>query len=238
VLEEEQLRIATLIAARRQGIETRSADLQAAEAEAMALADRAATLRDLVASLSAQANAAATGGSAPQTFDDETPVLAPEVITAAFAESGRTEPAVPFGAARGYLTMPANGVTVVDYGAADGFGGIAEGLSLVTRADAQVVAPADGWVLYKGPYLNYGQIIILNTGQNYTALLAGLETITVDIGQFVQMGTPVGTMGSRTIGRTVTTNAGADQPTLYIELRHDNEPLDPTGWWANPTQSG
>ncbi|MGV8955702.1 MAG: murein hydrolase activator EnvC family protein, partial [Cypionkella sp.] len=94
------------------------------------------------------------------------------------------------------------------------------------------------WVLYKGPYLNYGQIIILNTGQGYTALLAGLETVTVDIGQFVQMGMPLGTMGSRTIGRTVTTSAGAAQPTLYIELRHNNEPVDPTAWWATPTQSG
>jgi septal ring factor EnvC (AmiA/AmiB activator) len=129
-------------------------------------------------------------------------------------------------------------VTVLDYGANDGFGGINQGLSVVTRAEAQVVAPADGWVLYKGPYLNYGQIVILNTGQSYTALLAGLETVTVDIGQFVQMGMPLGTMGSRTIGRTVTTNAGADQPTLYIELRQNNEPVDPTDWWATPTQSG
>ena len=119
---------------------------------------------------------------------------------------------MPFAAARGHLTMPANGVKVVDYGAGDGFGGISQGISVVTRAEAQVVAPADGWVLYKGAYLNYGQIIILNTGQDYTVLLAGLDKVTVDIGQFVLMGEPVGTMGSRTIGRTVTTSAGVAQP--------------------------
>jgi murein hydrolase activator len=48
-------------------------------------------------------------------------------------------------------------------------------------------------------------------------------------------------MGSRTIGRTVTTNAGVSRPTLYIEMRRNNEPVDPTGWWAapeTPTQSG
>src|SRR5690606_40563798 len=118
--------------------------------------------------------------------------------------SARTEPAVPFPLARGYLAQPANGVTVLEFGNSDGRGGISQGQSVVTRAEAQVVAPADGWVLYKGPYLNYGQIIILNTGQGYTALLAGLETISVEIGQFVQMGEPVGQMGSRTIGRTVT----------------------------------
>ena len=235
VLEEERLRIATLIAARRQGIEMRSDELAAEEAEAVALAARATTLQELIGSLSERASAVSTASAA---VDPDAPVLTREQIEVALANPARTEPAIPFAAAKGYLTMPTNGVNVLDYGAGDGFGGISQGISVVTRADAQVVAPADGWVLYKGPYLNYGQIVILNTGQNYTALLAGLETVTVDIGQFVQMGMPLGTMGSRTIGRSVTTNAGAAQPTLYIELRQNNEPVDPTGWWANPTQSG
>lgn len=239
VLEEEQLRIATLIAARQQGIGMRTAQLQAEEEEAQALAARASTLKELVDSLSAQVSSVSTAAAAADAaVDPDLPVMSAEAIQLALANSGRTEPAIPFGIARGYLTMPANGVTVLNYGASDGFGGINHGISLITRAEAQVVAPADGWVLYKGPYLNYGQIIILNTGQGYTALLAGLDTVTVDIGQFVQMGMPLGTMGSRTIGRTVTTNAGADQPTLYIELRQNNEPVDPTGWWATPTQSG
>lgn len=239
VLEEEQLRIATLVAARRQGIDVRTDELAAEEAEAVALAARATTLQELIGSLSARASSVSTASAAADAaIDPDAPVLTPQQIQVALANTARTEPAIPFGAARGYLTMPSNGVNVVQYGANDGFGGISHGLSVVTRADAQVVAPADGWVLYKGPYLNYGQIVILNTGQNFTVLLAGLDTVTVDIGQFVQMGMPLGTMGSRTIGRSVTTNAGAAQPTLYIELRQNNEPLDPTGWWANPTQSG
>jgi len=240
VLGEEQLRIATLILARKEGVEVMTSQLAAEEQEAIQLATRATTLKELIDSLSQRmATVSAAVEAAGANVDG--PVLAPDVIRTALANTARTEPAMPFGQARGYLTMPSNGVNVVDFGAGDGFGGISQGLSIVTRAEAQVVAPSDGWVLYKGPYLNYGQIIILNTGQNYTALLAGLETVTVDIGQFVLMGEPLGTMGSRTIGRTVTTNAGASQPTLYIELRKDNEPIDPTGWWApqaNTTQSG
>lgn len=237
VLEEEQLRIATLIAARKQGIDVRSSELAAEESEAMALAARASSLKELIGSLSERAGNVATP-SANGPLDPNVPVLTTAEIQTAFANNARTEPAIPFAAARGWLTLPANGVNVVDFGTSDGFGGISHGISLVTRAEAQVVAPADGWVLYKGPYLNYGQIVILNTGESYTALLAGLETVTVDIGQFVQMGMPLGSMGSRTIGRSVTTNAGAAQPTLYIELRQNNEPVDPTGWWANLTQSG
>lgn len=235
VLEEEQLRIATLIAARKQGIEEVGAALDAEEQAAVDLAERASTLRELIDALSARANQTTTA-TTPTT--PETPQLSAEAIALAFANAARTEPAVPFPMARGYLAQPANGVTVVQFGAGDGFGGIAQGQSIVTRADAQVVAPADGWVLYKGPYLNYGQIVILNTGQGYTALLAGLDTISVDIGQFVLMGEPLGTMGSRTIGRTVTTNAGNAQPTLYIELRQNNEPIDPEGWWAQNEQTG
>ena len=236
VLEEEQLRIATLIAARRAGITQMSAELEAEQAEAVALAERASTLRELIGALSQRAAAGAT--AAPATTDPDLPQLSPEAIELAFADPARTQPAVPFPLAHGYLVPPANGVTVVDFGANDGRGGIAQGQSIVTRAEAQVLAPADGWVLYKGPYLNYGQIVILNAGAGYTALLAGLETITADIGQFVQMGEPLGTMGSRTIGRTVSTNAGNDQPTLYIELRENNEPFDPAGWWASQEQTG
>jgi septal ring factor EnvC (AmiA/AmiB activator) len=236
VLEEEQLRIATLIAARKQGITQMSTTLLEEEEAALALAERATTLRELIGTLSERAAAGAT--TAPATTDTELPQLSPEAIELAFADAARTQPAVPFPLAQGYLAVPANGVTVVDFGANDGRGGIAQGQSIVTRAEAQVVAPADGWVLYKGPYLNYGQIVILNTGGGYTALLAGLDSVTADIGQFVQMGEPLGTMGSRTIGRTVTTNAGNEQPTLYIELRQNNEPFDPAGWWANNEQTG
>lgn len=243
VLEEEQLRIATLISARKQGEENAVAELGAEEAEAQALADKATSLKQLIDELQKRAAAVAVAAEATATANagGNVPRLDPETIRIALANTDRSEPAVPFAQARGYLTLPSSGVRVIEYGAGDGFGGISQGLSIVTRAEATVVAPADGWVLYTGDYLNYGQIVILNTGQDYTILLAGLSGVSVNIGQFVLMGEPVGTMGSRTIGQTVTTSAGAPRPTLYIEMRQNNEPVDPTGWWANPetpTQSG
>lgn len=237
ILEEEQLRIATLIVARKQNEGRITAEIEAEQAEAEALAAKASSLKQLIDDLTRRATAVAVAADATATANagGSAPVLAPETIRLALANTERVQPAVPFAQARGYLTLPSSGVAVVEYGAGDGFGGISKGISIVTRAEAQVVAPADGWVLYKGAYLNYGQIVILSTGQEYTVLLAGLETVTVDIGQFVLMGEPLGTMGSRTIGRTVATSAGVSRPTLYIEMRKDNEPVDPTGWWASPT---
>jgi murein hydrolase activator len=104
-----------------------------------------------------------------------------------------------------------------------------------------VLAPADGWVLYKGDYLNYGQIIIIDAGQDYTIVLAGLGNVAASAGQFVRLGQEIGTMGSRNFGRAAAASAGQPNPTLYIEMRKNSVPIDPTGWWAptdNATQSG
>ncbi|HUH77481.1 MAG TPA: hypothetical protein VLZ53_08960, partial [Devosia sp.] len=129
VLEEEQLRIATLIAARKQGIGVRTTELEAEEQQAMALADKALTLKELVESLSAQVNSV-SNATANRAIDPDAPTMTTEEIIVALSNSARTEPGVPFGLAKGYLAMPANGVTVVDYGANDGFGGRSQGVSV------------------------------------------------------------------------------------------------------------
>lgn len=235
ILFEEQLRIATLIKARKQGATRIGTQLAAEEEQAVELASRANSLGELIENLSENidsVSAAAKAASAAN-FNSSWVDLDAKTILTAFANTEREEPAVPFAAARGYLTLPASGVIVNQFGGDDGFGGTAKGISLITRADAQVVAPADGWVMYKGPYLNYGQIIILNPGRGYSILLAGLNTTDIELGQFVMMGEPVGAMGSRTIGQAVTTNAGVSRPTLYIELREQDTPLNPANWWAN-----
>uniref|UniRef100_UPI0026067B7F murein hydrolase activator EnvC family protein n=1 Tax=uncultured Maritalea sp. TaxID=757249 RepID=UPI0026067B7F len=115
------------------------------------------------------------------------------------------------------------------------------GTSIATPAEPPAVSPANGSVIYQGPYLNYGQIVILNVGQDYNILLAGLASTNVALGQFVLMGEPVGIMGKRTISQTIATSAGNSRPTLYIELRKEGEPIDPSDWWATTktaTQNG
>jgi septal ring factor EnvC (AmiA/AmiB activator) len=93
--------------------------------------------------------------------------------------------------------------------------------------------------------------LILNVGGGYHVLLAGMERITVDLGQFVLTGEPVAVMGNGTLVASsssttastmpVLTSAsdagtppttGTSQPALYIEFRKDGTPVDPTPWWA------
>ena len=238
VLEEEQLRIATLIQAKKQGIDAANDQLTAEEQQAADLGAKADQMKQQVATLTSKAEAVDAAASAARPV---LPATTPDAIRTALANTARTAPAIPFATARGYLTPPTAGADALDFGTGDGMGGIAKGVSYTTKPGAPIVAPADGVVVYKGPYLNYGQIVILNPGDDYTIVLAGLDKVTVDLGQFVLEGQPLGSMGSRTIGRTLATSAGVSEPTLYIELRKNDQPIDPTGWWAAPantTQSG
>jgi septal ring factor EnvC (AmiA/AmiB activator) len=74
-------------------------------------------------------------------------------------------------------------------------GGTEKGLSIAARPAGQITAPCDGWVVYAGTFRNYGQLLILNAGGGYHVLLAGMERISVDLGQFVVTGEPVAVMG-------------------------------------------
>jgi septal ring factor EnvC (AmiA/AmiB activator) len=95
----------------------------------------------------------------------------------------------------------------------------------------QVTTPCDGWVVYSGPFRSYGQLLILNAGGGYHVLLAGMERISVNIGQFVLTGEPVGTMGTASQVASILA-AAPSQPVLYIEFRKDNTPIDPGPWWT------
>jgi len=133
--------------------------------------------------------------------------------------------------------LPVSGTKIREFGAPDGAGSNEKGVSIGTRPGAQVTAPCDGWVVYAAPYRSYGQLLILNVGGGYHVLLAGMERITVDPGQFVLTGEPVAVMGSGT--RVASASAagsssviGSAQPVLYIEFRKDGTPIDSTPWWA------
>jgi len=73
--------------------------------------------------------------------------------------------------------------------------------------------------------------LILNAGGGYHVSLAGMERISVDLGQFVLTGEPVAVMGDASqASATVTTVP--KQPVLYVEFRKDGTPIDPSPWWA------
>jgi septal ring factor EnvC (AmiA/AmiB activator) len=168
--------------------------------------------------------------------DPQSPQKRPtkKAALSALNDPSRMGPAVAFVSAKGRLSLPVNGTKVKDFGTPDGTGSNEKGISISTRSGAQVTAPCDGWVVYAAPYRSYGQLLILNVGGGYHVLLAGMERITVDPGQFVLTGEPVATMGNGTHVASAGSSSviGSAQPVLYIEFRKDGTPVDSTPWWA------
>jgi septal ring factor EnvC (AmiA/AmiB activator) len=220
-LSDQQKRMAMLIEERQKRQADAEHQLDATRQREADLARQAANLQDLVAKLEhglpSNDHPARSGLSA-------------------LTDPGRLEPAVAFGSAKGMLPIPVNGVRSGDFGSPDGHGGTEKGISIVTRPGAQVTSPCDGWVVYAAPYRSYGKLLILNAGGGYLVVLAGMEQISVDSGQFVLTGEPVASMGSGSeLASSMATNpAGARQPVLYVEFRKDGTPVDPNPWWARP----
>jgi septal ring factor EnvC (AmiA/AmiB activator) len=223
-LSQERTRMTVLVQERqRKQAETEKA-LETERGRAIQLARQADNLKELIARIEQEIASAARAALQAAKPD-------PKASLAALNDPGRLSPAIAFASAKGALPLPINGIRIREFGASDGLGGTEKGLSVATRAAAQVTAPCDGWVVYSGPFRSYGQLLILNAGGGYHVLLAGMERISVDLGQFVLTGEPVATMGGGPQSAAAIAK-GASQPVLYIEFRKDGTPVDPSPWWA------
>jgi murein hydrolase activator len=232
-LSQDRHRMALLVEERqKQQAETEQA-LQAERERATDLARRADSLKDLIARLEQEITAPSRAAEDAARATTREPGAGGRPTLAALKDPGRLAPAIAFAAAKGALPLPVNGVKIRHFGAADRLGGTEKGLSIATRAAAQVTAPCDGWVVYAGPFRSYGQLLILNAGGGYHVLLAGMERISVDLGQFVLTGEPVAVMGA---GGAATAAGSSSQPVLYVEFRKDGAPVDPSPWWANASE--
>jgi septal ring factor EnvC (AmiA/AmiB activator) len=230
-LGADQTRLAALVDERQRKQSSIEKDMETEGARALTLSRQVDSLQGLIAKmeqdLKSAAKAAATASlqGAPANLNGK-PNLG------ALKDPARMSPAIAFASARGLFAMPVNGVKIRDFGGSDGAGGVEKGISLTTRAGAQVTTPCDGWVVYAGPFRSYGQLLILNAGGGYHVLIAGMERISVNIGQFVLTGEPVATMGTTTSQVASIIAANASQPVLYIEFRKDGTPIDSGPWWA------
>jgi septal ring factor EnvC (AmiA/AmiB activator) len=252
-LADTQKRVAALVEERQKRQAEIEQAISAERQRALALSRQVDNLKDLIGKL--EQGLDGTGRSARASArpgEDSKPAGEARSGLAALKDPSRMAPAIAFVSAKGKLSWPANGVKIREFGAPDGMGGSEKGTSITTRPGAQVTAPSDGWVVYAAPYRSYGQLLILNVGGGYHVLLAGMERITVDPGQFVLTGEPVAVMGSGTqvasasvagvstggvsaAGVSVAGLAsaiGSSQPVLYIEFRKDGTPVDSSPWWA------
>jgi septal ring factor EnvC (AmiA/AmiB activator) len=148
-----------------------------------------------------------------------------------------------FASVRGRLAMPVLGRVLRGYGERDAAGIQRPGLVVATRPLSIVTTPWPATIRYLGPLLDYGNVAILEPGDGYLIVRAGLGQLYGDVGEGLAQGAPVGLMG----GADPADTSGDDQAfliaaeegtgaerseTLYIELRYDGNPVDPTNWFA------
>lgn len=124
-----------------------------------------------------------------------------------------------FTAAKGAMILPAAGPFLRRFGDIEEAGTASKGLRIETRPGAQVVAPFDGRVEFAGPFRGYDQILIIEHGDGYHSLLAGLQRIDAAVGQWLVTGEPVGV-----------TSSDGKHTSLYMELWRHGQPIDPTPW--------
>lgn len=143
----------------------------------------------------------------------------------------RLEPDKPFSQLVKSLARPVGGRTITAFGRDDGLGAISNGETVEARAGAIVTAPAQATVLYAGPFRAYGQLLILDVGDGYHVVLAGMSSLDVSTGQTMVAGEPVGVMGAIKLASVSAAAIQNDNPTLYIEFRKNGKPVDPSPWW-------
>jgi septal ring factor EnvC (AmiA/AmiB activator) len=229
---DEQARINLLQGARKaQRVQTEAA-LAAERDKVEDLAGKAKDVESLIASLEREVEAAARAAEEAKAAAASTVRADREEAARRLADTSRIAPAVHFADARGLLTWPVVGQKLLGFGEPDGLGGESQGLTLATRPGAPVLAPADGWVVYAGPFRSYGQVLILNAGDGYHIVLAGMERIDAALGQFVLGGEPVAVMGATRLASIGDIDHTSAQPILYVEFRRDGNSIDSAPWWA------
>jgi murein hydrolase activator len=233
-LELQKARLSALVDARQKSLSSAEDALGSQQKRAAELVRQATSLKDLLARLDAEENRRREASNAAEAADAAAArEIAMKAQDAPSGDSVRLKPDLAFADIKGRVPLPVAGAILKTFGAIDRLGGVEHGVSIATLADAVVSAPADGSVVFSGPYRTYGELLIINAGGGYYVLLAGMDRINVLPGEFVLTGEPVGAMGGGAETRKATAAAvGAAQPVLYIELRKDGTAIDPGPWWA------
>ena len=199
-LDEHRAALVTLEQQQRMAARTVSGSASREAERALALAEQARDLGSLVGELEQAAALRDQLARLPG------PVLRParpdQSQASNTAETGET------GRQLAHFTLPVDGRLV------SGFGGAAHGIGIAARAQAQVVAPADGRVVFADTYPGYGQIVIVEHDGGWTSVVTGMARLDVRVGDKVLAGGPLGQMG-------------AGRPVLSFELRKDAQPVNP-----------
>lgn len=143
-----------------------------------------------------------------------------------------------FIAAKGTLDFPVLGTLLLKPFEIDARGVAKPGITLATRPAALVISPWAATIRYRGPLLDYGNVIVLEPGDGYLMIIAGLQDVFGEQGEVVAKGAALGLMGGTQsdvadlLAPTKEGSSARETETLYLEIRKGAAPADPMAWFA------
>ncbi|MEL6238729.1 MAG: peptidoglycan DD-metalloendopeptidase family protein, partial [Pseudomonadota bacterium] len=184
---------------------------------ALALAEEARDLDGLIARLGENAERRVTLAALPG------PVLRPDNPGDTLGPAPQPQRGVPSSAAQAAAAatgaparfqLPVQGRTITGFGERRESGLRSKGLTLSPAPGAQIVAPAEGRIVFSGPYEGFGRIVIIEHPGGLTSLVTGLARVDVEVGDTVIGGAPLGV-------------ADGEGGAIGVELRDQGGPVNP-----------
>lgn len=139
---------------------------------------------------------------------------------------------------RGDLPLPVQGQVLRSFNAADAAGITRPGIIIATRPRALVSNPVPATILFRGPLLDYGNVIILEPAADVVFVIAGLAEVYGEAGEVLPAGAALGFLGGdlpdvdAILTETNTNSSGERTQTLYLEVREGQSPVNPATWFA------
>lgn len=124
-----------------------------------------------------------------------------------------------FSRMQGRLKKPVDGVPTGLFGQNRSGGDVWKGVFYST-APATVESIAPGTVSYADELDGYGKVVVVDHGENYISIYAGLSEISVGKGYMVAAGSKIGSSGSLPDG----------EEGLYLQIRYQGQVLNPSSW--------
>ncbi|MGM0983151.1 MAG: murein hydrolase activator EnvC family protein [Pseudomonadota bacterium] len=133
----------------------------------------------------------------------------------------RPPPSTAIEQTRGDLPWPIQGNIASTFH--EGQGVHRNGLLIQAAAGTPVKAVHTGRVVFADWMRGFGNLLIVDHGDQVMTLHAHLQHFTAEVGAAVSRGDPLGAVGE---------SGGQDRPALYFEVRRGGDPIDPQRWIA------
>lgn len=136
--------------------------------------------------------------------------------------AGELTTGVRFADLQGKMPLPVQGELIGRFGAPRAEGGTRwRGIFIGADGGQDVRAVAAGEVVFSDWLRGYGNLVILDHGDDYLTVYGNNDSLFGLVGDRIPAGAAIATVGA---------SGGASRSGLYFEVRHQGEPVDPLRW--------